>query len=185
MGLVQEIFLAESFINDLNWRRVHETIGEQINSLAGLNEKPSYNRILAAGAGRLDHDKAIADLTEKLSLAKEVTSFASKAAVDSHQPLIRAFSGQGGAALGDQISALSGGVKAFDDALALYACMTVWQTRPIWVRNPPQFVGSLDIHYILGMVGLTVDFNNQPDTTFAAVQQKFTMATVLAILLGI
>lgn len=45
--------------------------------------------------------------------------------------------------------------------------------------------GNTEAHYLLGMVGLTFNFNDDPFTTFEMVQEKFNQAIALAKELGV
>ncbi len=65
----------------------------------------------------------------------------------------------------------------------------IWNNRPNWVKN--DFVqdkinyGDLDAHYLLGMVGLTIGFNDKKSTTYEMVIEKFNEAIELATRLGV
>lgn len=56
----------------------------------------------------------------------------------------------------------------------------IWNDCPDWVKN-----ADTNIHYLLGMVGLTIAFNDDPNTTLEMVHQKFDEAIKLAQELGI
>lgn len=56
-----------------------------------------------------------------------------------------------------------------------------WESIP-----PPRFHSSSSLEaYVLGMVGLTVAFNDAPDITPEMVKEKFDLAIALAKSLGI
>lgn len=59
------------------------------------------------------------------------------------------------------------------------ASSKVWNSRPDWVKNSSDY-GSLDAHFIMGMVGLTPTFNDDPGTTFPMIKEKFKEAIKLA-----
>lgn len=59
----------------------------------------------------------------------------------------------------------------------------IWGSRPSWVSNRDPIYGSLDAHYVLGMVGLTAFFNDS--ASFQGVHNKFTDAIKLAEVLGV
>ncbi len=64
-----------------------------------------------------------------------------------------------------------------------------WTNRSDWVKNDfvynSQNYGNLEAHYLLGMVGLTVSFNDRLDTTYEMVIEKFNEAIQLANQFGI
>jgi len=59
-----------------------------------------------------------------------------------------------------------------------------WNNRPDWVKRERiinnKNYGNLDTSYLLGMVGLTITFNDDPDTTYEMVIEKFNKAIELA-----
>lgn len=63
---------------------------------------------------------------------------------------------------------------------ALPMFKSLWENRPEWVKSELRGHGSLDAHYLLGMVGLTSSFNDDPNTTLQMVKGKFTEAIDLA-----
>jgi hypothetical protein len=67
--------------------------------------------------------------------------------------------------------------------------LKVWNNRPDYVRQDKTYdninYGNRDLHYLLGMVGLTVSFNDHPDTTLEMVKAKFDEAIQLAKMLEI
>lgn len=65
------------------------------------------------------------------------------------------------------------------------AAQKLWEMRPDWVRYNDKDYGSLDAHYLLGLVGCTTAFNDDPSTTLEMVKEKFTEAANLAQSLGI
>lgn len=69
------------------------------------------------------------------------------------------------------------------DALTLLR--RFWDQRPDWVSKTNPDYGSFDAHYLLGMVGLTANFNDDPKTTLEMIREKFRQAIVLAEDLGI
>ncbi len=64
-----------------------------------------------------------------------------------------------------------------------------WTNRPDWVKNDIVSdrinYGNGDANYLLGMVGLTVSFNDHSGTTYEMVIEKFNEAIQLANQLGI
>ncbi len=64
-----------------------------------------------------------------------------------------------------------------------------WTNRPYWVKNDHihnnKNYGNGEAHYLLGMVGLTILFNDRPDTTYEMVIEKFNEAIQLANQLGV
>jgi hypothetical protein len=65
----------------------------------------------------------------------------------------------------------------------------IWNNRPDWVRHNRIVdrcdYGNLDVHFLLGMVGLTVSYNDAPNTTLEMIRGKFTEAISLAQELGV
>lgn len=69
----------------------------------------------------------------------------------------------------------------------------LWSDRPDWIKD--NFIistgktvsntGNLDGHYLLGMVGLTAEFNDDFHTTFDMVKAKFKEAIALAKMLQV
>jgi hypothetical protein len=74
-------------------------------------------------------------------------------------------------------------IKQYKDPLQ------AWNARPDYVRQDLIYnninYGSRDLHYLLGMVGLTITFNDDPNTTLEMVKNKFNEAIELAKLLKI
>jgi hypothetical protein len=66
---------------------------------------------------------------------------------------------------------------------------SVWENRPESIRNNyitnRENRGNQDLHYLLGMIGLTWVFNDHPDTTLEMVKTKFNEAIELAKMLEI
>ncbi len=64
-----------------------------------------------------------------------------------------------------------------------------WTNRPDWVKNDRIYdninYGNGEAHYLLGMVGLTIGFNDRSDTTYEMVIEKFNEAIELATRLGL
>ncbi len=64
-----------------------------------------------------------------------------------------------------------------------------WTDRPDWVKNDVVYnnknYGNGEAHYLLGMVGLTIGFNDRSDTTYEMVIEKFNEAIQLANQLGV
>jgi hypothetical protein len=65
--------------------------------------------------------------------------------------------------------------------------LQAWNARPDYVRqdrihNSINY-GNKELHYLLGMVGLTIGFNDAPETTLEMVKTKFDEAIALAKLL--
>lgn len=54
-----------------------------------------------------------------------------------------------------------------------------WHERPKWIRKYSEY-GNYDAHYLLGLVGLTVLFNDNKNTTFKIMKNKFQQAIDLA-----
>lgn len=63
-------------------------------------------------------------------------------------------------------------------AVRKFSFKEAWNQRPL--NNP-----DMDIHYLLGMVGLTIKFNDDDITTLAMVHAKFDKAIELALEWGI
>ncbi len=64
-----------------------------------------------------------------------------------------------------------------------------WTNRHDWVkkdhiRNNKNY-GNLEVHYLLGMVGLTTAFNDSPNTIYEMVIEKFNEAIQLANQFGV
>lgn len=60
----------------------------------------------------------------------------------------------------------------------------IWNNRSLLVtKKIPE--GNGEAHYLLGMVGLTINFNDAKDTTFEMVKAKFDEAIALANQLGV
>lgn len=55
-----------------------------------------------------------------------------------------------------------------------------WETRPGWVREASKNYGSTELHYLLGMFGVTADFNDAPDTTLEALHARLNEAAAWA-----
>ena len=58
-----------------------------------------------------------------------------------------------------------------------------WNDRPDWIKNRSS--GTYEIHYLLGMAGLTVQFNDHWRTSFEMIQEKIQTAIALALALGV
>lgn len=56
---------------------------------------------------------------------------------------------------------------------------TVWDNRPTWVRDN-DLHGNQDVSFLLGMVGLTIDYNDHPSTRLSDIKEKFRQAIALA-----
>lgn len=65
----------------------------------------------------------------------------------------------------------------------------IWSNRPDWVKQDcvsnGQNYGNFDIHYLMGMVGLTTVFNDATNTTLEMVKEKFQQAIELATELNV
>jgi hypothetical protein len=74
--------------------------------------------------------------------------------------------------------------SAFSSRIKGYKLNIVWNDRQLWVRenflHQGKNYGNKELHYLLGMVGLTVHFNDHPDTTLEMVKNKFDEAIELA-----
>ncbi len=55
--------------------------------------------------------------------------------------------------------------------------MAAWRWRPDWVRVG---LSNLNLHYLLGMFGITPDFNDDPDTTLEEMLQRLERCAVWA-----
>jgi hypothetical protein len=60
----------------------------------------------------------------------------------------------------------------------------VYDCRPGWVRNDTA-AGNLDAHFILGLVGLTSQYNDSEKNTLDDIKKKMTEAADLADMLGV
>jgi hypothetical protein len=85
----------------------------------------------------------------------------------------------GGAVAGAGVAA----IDRYNDPLQ------AWNDRPDRIRQDFIFkdknYGNKELHYLLGMVGLTAYFNDDPNTTLEMVKAKFDEAIALAKLLNI
>jgi hypothetical protein len=83
-----------------------------------------------------------------------------------------------GAAAGGAASSGAGAIKLYKDPLK------AWNARHDWIRQDRIYngvnYGKRDLHYLLGMVGLTTAFNDDPNTTLEMVKAKFNEAIELA-----
>ena len=70
----------------------------------------------------------------------------------------------------------NGTASAFNE---LNGYFKVWKSRPYWV-NADSDKGNLQVHYLMGMVGLTTTFNDHKNTTLEMVKEKFTKAYEVA-----
>ena len=65
----------------------------------------------------------------------------------------------------------------------------VWNNRPDWVKRDyirdGRNYGNLNLHFLLGMVGATTTWNDDPNTTLEMVHAKIDEAIVLAGVLGV
>lgn len=59
-------------------------------------------------------------------------------------------------------------------------CHKIWNERDQKFKEPDPKYGSLGAHYILGMVGLTSIFNDDKETTFDMIHNKYTLAIDVA-----
>lgn len=57
---------------------------------------------------------------------------------------------------------------------------TVWHKRPEWISHQDPIYGSVEAHYLLGLVGLTINKNDDPKTSLEFVKMKFNEAISLA-----
>lgn len=82
-------------------------------------------------------------------------------------------------------AANAAGSRAADAARSADAAVRDnWDTRPTWVREYYVYAdkeyGTLDAHYLMGMVGLTISFSDAKETTLTMVKEKFDQAIQLA-----
>lgn len=75
--------------------------------------------------------------------------------------------------------------SSFAGAFAESQRSQAWENRPSWVRGAHPKHGNMEAHYLLGMVGLTSFFNDDPKTTLEQVLEKFEQAAKLAESLGV
>lgn len=106
---------------------------------------------------------------------------------DSHvdrylDPRVRATTATRAAHRRDRAHGLGATYRAAHDARAAtnrLSSQDIWNSRPSWVKENTDY-GNLEIHYLMGMVGLDVIFNDDKNTTFAMVQEKLDQAIALA-----
>lgn len=105
---------------------------------------------------------------------------AAEAVVVAAEPAVAA-----AAAAARSVAAADYAAAALEDAAGrAVAARAVWASRPRWVKTP-SYRGSLEAHYILGMVGLTAAYNDSASTTLTDVKEKFEQAAQLAEELGV
>lgn len=85
----------------------------------------------------------------------------------------------------NQCKRLDVGCAASDGHRYLNGSLSKWRNQSDWIKSTTSTLGygNLEVHYILGMVGLTVEFNDSSSTTFPMIQQKIDQAIVLAKIL--
>jgi len=88
------------------------------------------------------------------------------------------------AAMVTEPTAAARGAAAASAARSSWGQKNDWNNRPDWVKRERiinnKNYGNLDTSYLLGMVGLTAGFNDDPDTTYEMVIEKFNKAIELA-----
>lgn len=124
----------------------------------------------ASGTVQMDahgavQSKANQEVIDKLAdtnvPTKDVVSFAAKPVTDAALAGVVASPAKHSSAL------------AFTD-IGKLTQTDAYKARPTWVTN------GLDVYYLLGLVGLTAAFNDDPATTFDMVSAKLSLAANLA-----
>lgn len=169
-SLTEETWIKGNFFRNKNKKLCmcsHGALQVQVNP----EVRQSLQRIeMALGANRSLTDAATAAVHgESDTYAFDAAYIANDAIANNACSLTRAF---------DE------GVLATANKTLSLASKYIWENRSDWIRTDSQY-GSREVHYLLGMVGLTAAFNDHQKTTLEMIKEKFNQAIALAEELGV
>lgn len=155
----------------------HGAIQATVNPivLAILGEAPSPSRTSRSLALRLSAGAYAALAAAEVADDACVATLAAEAAAVEGATLAVATHAYAAAERGAALARARGAWEHF---------RPIWDGRPLWVRIAGDR-GSLDAHFVCGLVGLTAGFNDAPSTAWEMVDAKFAEAIAFAKYLDI